>query len=121
MYAKSLAKAASAKASRRTFLKGAGTVGGAFVLATYVPLGGGAARAAKLGDAPAPNAFVRIAPDNTVTVLIKHLDMGQGVTTGLTTIVAEELDADWSQMRFAFAPADASLYNNVLFGPIQGT
>ena len=47
------------------------------------------------GDAPRPNAFVRIAPDNTVTVIVKHLDKGQGVTTGLPTIVAEELDADW--------------------------
>ena len=68
-----------------------------------------------------PNAFVRIAPDNTVTVLIKHLDMGQGNTTGLTTIVAEELDADWAQMRAEFAPADAKLYNNLFFGPVQGT
>jgi len=58
-----------------------------------------------------PDAFIRIAPDDSVTVLIKHLDMGQGVTTGLTTIVAEELDADWSQMRAEFAPANAKLYN----------
>ena len=58
-----------------------------------------------------PDAFIRIAPDDSVTVLIKHLDMGQGVITGLTTIVAEELDADWSQMRAEFAPANAKLYN----------
>jgi isoquinoline 1-oxidoreductase beta subunit len=43
------------------------------------------------------------------------------VTTGLPTIVAEELDADWSQMRAEFAPADASRYNNLFFGPMQGT
>ena len=54
-------------------------------------------------------------------MLIKHLDMGQGNTTGLTTIVADELDADWSQMRSAFAPANPLLYNNLLYGPIQGT
>ncbi len=47
----------------------------------------------------APNAFLRIAPDNTVTVLVKHIEFGQGPYTGLTTLVAEELDADWSQMR----------------------
>ncbi len=64
---------------------------------------------------------MRIAADDTVTVVIKHLDMGQGNTTGLATIVAEELDADWAQMRATFAPADASLYNNLAFGPIQGT
>ncbi len=52
---------------------------------------------------------------------MKHLDKGQGVTTGLPTIVAEELDADWSQMRSEFAPADASVYNNLFWGPSQGT
>lgn len=66
------------------------------------------------------NAFVRIGGDNTVTVIVKHLDKGQGVTTGLPTIVAEELDADWSQMRAEFAPADVKRYANLLFG-VQGT
>ena len=56
-----------------------------------------------------------------MTVLSKHLEMGQGVYTGLATIVAEELDADWSQIRVEGAPADASLYNNLQFGPVQGT
>jgi isoquinoline 1-oxidoreductase beta subunit len=68
-----------------------------------------------------PDAFIRIAQDDSATVLIKHRDMGQGVTTGLTTIVAEELDADWSQMRAEFAPANAKLYNSLAFGPMQGT
>lgn len=67
------------------------------------------------------NHFVRIGTDNTVTVIVKHLDKGQGVTTGLPTIVAEELDADWSQMRHEFAPADATRYNHVFFGPFQIT
>lgn len=66
------------------------------------------------------NAFVRIGSDDTVTVIVKHLDKGQGVSTGLPTIVAEELDADWSQMRFEFAPSDVTRYANSLFG-IQGT
>lgn len=69
----------------------------------------------------APNAFIRIASDNTVTILSKHIEFGQGPFTGLATIVAEELDADWSQMRAEHAPADAKLYNNTAFGPIQGT
>lgn len=76
-------------------------------------------------DAPATSTgfgdFVRIGADDTVTVVIKHLDKGQGVTTGLTTIVAEELDADWAQMRWEFAPADATRYNNLDWGPVQGT
>jgi isoquinoline 1-oxidoreductase beta subunit len=66
------------------------------------------------------NAFIKVSSDNTVTVVIKHQDMGQGVTTGLTTIVAEELDADWAQMRWEYAPADASRYANSNYG-IQAT
>ena len=108
-------------ASRRQFLKGSAAAAGALVVATTIDLGAKPARALTMMDPPQPNAFIKIAPDNTVTVLIKHLDMGQGNTTGLTTIVADELDADWSQMRSAFAPANPLLYNNLLYGPIQGT
>jgi isoquinoline 1-oxidoreductase beta subunit len=112
-------KSETSKASRRSFLKGAAAISGALVIGVH--LDPTKAFAAAPNDPPMPNAFVRIAPDNTVTVLSKHLDMGQGVSTGLTTIVAEELDADWSQMRSATAPADAKLYNNLAFGPVQGT
>jgi isoquinoline 1-oxidoreductase subunit beta len=107
--------------TRRAFLKSSATIAGGLVVGTYVDFGWRQAVAATAQDPPMPNAFVRIAPDNTVTVLIKHLDKGQGVTTGLTTIVADELDADWAQMRAEFAPANAALYNNLLFGPIQAT
>ena len=69
----------------------------------------------------APNAFVRIGADNTVTVIVKHLEMGQGTYTGLPTLVAEELDADWSQIRAEGAPADAKRYNNLFWGEAQGT
>lgn len=105
--------------SRRSFLKGSAVAAGALVIGTYLDFG--KARAASPKDAPMPNAFIKIEPDSTVTVMIKHLDMGQGNTTGLATIVADELDADWPQMRIAFAPANAALYNNLLFGPVQGT
>ena len=73
------------------------------------------------GDALEPNAFVRIAPDNIVTIIGKHIEMGQGSYTGLATILAEELDADWAQVRVEPAPADAERYNNLLWGPMQGT
>ena len=116
-------------ASRRAILRGS-AAGGLVLGLTLVsgrgfaadgsPGGGKAVSLASAGAPPEPNAFVRIAPDNSVTVIVKHLDMGQGNTTGLPTIVAEELDADWSQMRFEFAPADAKLYANLAFG-IQGT
>lgn len=105
--------------SRRGFLKGAG---GALVIGAVVPMGSFAQGAPGIvGPAdPRPNVFVRIAPDNSVTVLVKHLDKGQGIMTGLTTIVAEELDADWAQMRGEHAPADSKLYGNHFFG-LQGT
>ncbi|MBX9930520.1 MAG: xanthine dehydrogenase family protein molybdopterin-binding subunit [Methylobacterium sp.] len=110
--------------SRRAFLGGAATAAGAILIGFRLDPGK-AARAAggpDLAGVPAqPNAFVRIAADDTVTVMIKHLDMGQGNTTGLATILADELDADWSRVRTAFAPADATLYANLLLGPVQGT
>ncbi len=68
-----------------------------------------------------PNAFVRIGADNSVTIVAKHLEMGQGTYTGLATLVAEELDADWAQVKVEAAPADAKRYNNLDWGPYQGT
>lgn len=68
-----------------------------------------------------PNAFVRIAPDDTVTVISKHIEFGQGTYTGLATILAEELDADWSKVRVESAPADVQRYANLAFRVIQGT
>jgi isoquinoline 1-oxidoreductase beta subunit len=105
-------------ASRRDILKGAAA--GLVIGFVWTPGNRVLAASEPANKVFAPNAFVRIAPDNTVTVLIKHLEMGQGPFTGLSTIVAEELDADWSQMRAEHAPADAALYKNLLFG-MQGT
>ena len=106
--------------SRRGFLKAGATAGAGLVIGLNLPVGG--TKIARAADgALAPNAFVRITPDNSVTVLIKHIEFGQGTFTGLSTIVAEELDADWSQIRAEHAPADAALYNNLHWGPVQGT
>jgi isoquinoline 1-oxidoreductase subunit beta len=99
-------------ASRRDFFKASG----ALVLAVALP-----DAMAQPGGTFEPNAFVRIAADNTVTVIVKHLEMGQGTYTGLPTLVAEELDADWAQIRVEGAPADAKRYNNLLWGEAQGT
>jgi isoquinoline 1-oxidoreductase beta subunit len=106
--------------SRRRFLQG--TAG--LTLAIYLPMSASAAAGSKKAASAMsfePNAFLRIAEDNTVTVISKHLEMGQGTYTGIATIVAEELDADWSQVRVESAPADAKRYNNLLWGPAQGT
>src|SRR5947199_384656 len=106
--------------SRRTFLKAGVAAGAALTLAVYVR----AATAQRPATSQAvfePNAFVRIGKDNTVTVIIKHLEMGQGTYTGLATLVAEELDASWAQVKVEGAPADAQRYNNLSWGPMQGT
>lgn len=105
--------------SRRTFIKIAGVAGLALGLAPLPPGPGLGGSAAAAGAALAPNPFLVVAPDGTVTVIIKHLDKGQGAATGLATLVAEELDADWSQIRTEFAPADAAKYKNLDFG-VQG-
>jgi isoquinoline 1-oxidoreductase beta subunit len=106
-------------ATRRDVLKG----GAVLTVGLWLPSVGVQADDAAVAKAGTlvPNAFVRIGEDNIVTVLSKHVEMGQGAYTGLATIVAEELDADWNQIRVEGAPADAKLYNNLAFGPFQGT
>ncbi len=119
--------------SRRNFLKAGIAAGAGLTLGVYFPsllaqeeakeLPGLAHAGSKTIDAHtfAPNAFVRIDPDNTVTVVAKHLEMGQGTYTGLATLIAEELDAAWDQVQVVGAPANAELYRNLLWGPMQGT
>ena len=114
------ATAVLSRSSRRAFLKTAAATAAGLTIGFH--WSGPLSRA--LADTSkdfAPNAFLRIAPDNSVTVIAKHLEMGQGTYTGLATIVAEELDADWAQIRVESALADASKYANLAFGAIQGT
>ncbi|MDB5939680.1 MAG: twin-arginine translocation pathway signal protein [Polaromonas sp.] len=68
-----------------------------------------------------PQGYVRINADNSVVVLSKHLEMGQGVHTGLATMVAEELGASWKQIRVEGAPSDLKRYPNFLMGGYMGT
>jgi isoquinoline 1-oxidoreductase subunit beta len=99
--------------SRGEFIRSSSAFGAGLALALALPL-----RAAHAADAPAvfaPNAWVRIAPDNTVTVMVSKSEMGQGVSIGLPTILADELDAAIGQVRFEFAPADPA-YNDPEFG-----
>jgi isoquinoline 1-oxidoreductase beta subunit len=106
------------RADRRQFLAGSAAVG--LVIGLHLPLAKRAAAAETAGGEFVPNAFLRIAPDNTVTVISKHIEFGQGPYTGIATILADELDADWSQIRVESAPADVKLYANSAFGA-QGT
>ncbi|MBS0479694.1 MAG: xanthine dehydrogenase family protein molybdopterin-binding subunit, partial [Proteobacteria bacterium] len=96
-------------ADRRQFLAGSG-----LVLGLMLPMRG--VRAITPVPQFAPNAFVRVLPDNSVTVVIKHVEFGQGPATGLATMVADEMDADWAQVRIEFAPANDPLYKNLMFG-----
>lgn len=110
----------TATMNRRDFLKSAAVLGGSMVIGFNA---GGALAAASTGSAPADsvgfNPFVKISPDGTVTVVVKHFEMGQGTTTGLTTLVAEELDVAWDQVQVEFAPSHDN-YKNLAFGG-QGT
>jgi isoquinoline 1-oxidoreductase subunit beta len=118
--------ASASELSRRDFLKFTTIAGAGLTLGAALP---GQAPAAEAGSGAAAASafsmpFVRIDPDNTVTVLSKHVEAGQGVWTGLPTIVAEELDASWSQMRVESAPAKVPMYGNFAFDPkgsVQGT
>jgi len=109
-----VARAAGSGMSRRGFLKTATAATGGLVLGFFLP---GADRLAQAADGKvyAPNAFLRIAPDNTVTVIVNRLEFGQGVHTSLPMLIAEELDADWSQMRGELAPA-GEVYKDPAFG-----
>ena len=115
----------SSTLSRRTFLQAIGVGGGLLIGSGFVvgsaPTFATNTHSPTASTAPTFNAFLKITPDSKVTIAVKHLDMGQGVSTGLTSLVAEELDASWEQMEWEFAPADATKYNNLFWGPSQGT
>ena len=97
---------------RRDFLQVTGTIGAGLVIGFRIPN--------RRGVAPfAPNAWLRIGTDDSVLVVVDRSEMGQGVTTSLPMLLAEELEADWTKIRFEFAPADKA-YINPLFG-LQGT
>ncbi len=102
--------------SRRQFLRGgAATVGAGLLIGFNIGCTSDNPDAdVPIPDEPlVPNAFVRIAPDNTVTIYAKHFEAGQGAFTGLATVLAEELDASWDQVRVEAAPADNSKYYHV--------
>src|SRR5947207_1784050 len=102
--------------SRRNFLKTSALAGGGLILGVHLPGLARAAEASQPGASPFPlNAFVRIGQDDTVTVIVNHSEMGQGPYTSVPMMVAEELDADWSKVRYEAAPV-APEYNHSVYG-----
>ena len=99
---------------RRAFLQTAGGAGAALVIGFRIP-----GRGEQEPSPFAPNAWLRISPDDSVLVIVDRSEMGQGVATSLPMLLAEELEADWSKVKIEFAPADKA-YINPLFG-LQGT
>src|SRR6195256_6170210 len=103
--------------SRRTMLT-AGLASG-FLLAFHLPV-----RAVNEPVQPpdvtdgkfAPNAFIRIDPEGKTTLVMPQVEMGQGVYTSIAMILAEELDADLSQVTLQHAPPNDKLYGNPTFG-----
>src|SRR6266403_1937868 len=115
--AASAAVVAPSELTRRQFLRLTTLAGSGLTLGILMPgCGTGPGGAAGAASGPLAMPFLRIAPDNTVTVICKHLEAGQGVWTGLPAIVAEELDASWEQMRVESAPARVPMYGNLAMG-----
>src|SRR3954468_5013348 len=101
--------------SRRNFLKSSALAGGGLILGVHIP---GLSHLAQAAEHPAStitlNAFVRIGTDEAVRVVVNHSEMGQGPYTSIPMVVAEELDADWSKVRYEPAPIDPA-YNHTMF------
>src|SRR3989441_4756159 len=106
-----------AQITRREFLETAGVAG--LVIGFHLPAAGRNAMRGGAAAAFAPNAWLRIGADESVLVVVDRSEMGQGVTTSLPMLLAEELEADWSKVRIESAPADKA-YTNPMFG-MQGT
>src|SRR5918995_5204626 len=103
-----------APVDRRQFLRVSAVAGGGVLLATYIePFANAGARLAG-ATAPAadfvPNAFIRITPDGTITIIAKNPEIGQGIKTMLPMLIADELDADWSKVKVEQGKLDSVNY-----------
>jgi len=104
--------------SRRGFLKASAAAGGGLLLTMALPR---LSKAAGTETSAVLNIYVRIAPDNTITIMSKEPEIGQGVKTSLPMVVAEELDADWKQIRIEQALADSTIYGRQVAGGSMAT
>src|SRR5213596_2137418 len=111
--------AARAEVTRREFLQAASVAGAGLMIGFHLPSRPRLGPVAAPADPFAPNAWLRINADERVLILVDRSEMGQGVATALPMLVAEELEANWSNVRIEFAPTDKA-YINPIFG-MQGT
>ncbi|GAB3625419.1 carbon monoxide dehydrogenase [Pandoraea terrae] len=97
-----------ASRERRRFIKLTAGAGGALVLGCVIPIGRWQAMAqgAEAAKPFPPNAFLRIAPNDIVTIQVSKLDFGQGTLTSLPMLLAEELDCPWDNVRAELAPGE---------------
>jgi len=101
--------------SRRTFLITGAAAGGGLLLGVYLPRTIGA-KAQIADEVFAPNAFVRIKPDDTITLVMPQVEMGQGTYTSMSMLIAEELEVDLAKVGLEAAPPSDKLYANPLLG-----
>src|SRR5215831_4439019 len=102
--------------SRRSFLRASATAAGGLLVSLYLnfplPAHEGAQPKPKVYP---PDAFVHIKPDGKILITLNRLEFGQGVQTSLPMLLADEMDADWSQVIAELAPA-ADVYKDPLYG-----
>jgi isoquinoline 1-oxidoreductase beta subunit len=104
--------------SRRHFLKVSAAAGGGMMLSLGLPVGSGEAQPTAAGTF---NAFVRIAADGKVTMIMPYVEMGQATYTSIPMLIAEELEVDLGQVQVEHAPPDRKLYGNPVLGGEQVT
>jgi isoquinoline 1-oxidoreductase beta subunit len=105
------------KWTRRAFITSGVLAGGAVVIGVAIRPGNRAGKVAALiagEDETVFNVWVKISPDNTVTAIIPHAEMGQGVHTTLAMMLADEMDADWNKVSMVEAPAHSEYANYAL-------
>ena len=100
--------------TRRNFLKTGAAGGAALVIGFHLPAKGFAGEAEDQEKKPVNpfNAWVRISPDNQVTLILGKSEMGQGIMTALPMILAEELSLDWKQVKVEQAPTNPAIYDH---------
>jgi isoquinoline 1-oxidoreductase subunit beta len=112
---------ASATQSRREFLKNTALISGGLTIAIHLPgCGKPALPGLQPGETAAANAWLHIGADDSIIFLCDRSEMGQGVYTGLTTLIAEELGVEPSAIKVEFAPPGDEYVNSLLGAQVTG-